>query len=286
MEFDKLWNYSKPDETEKKFREILPEIKASGDRSAYLQLLTQIARTLGLQRKFEDAHKLLDEAETQLTDDDPVSKIRYQLERGRTFNSSGKTEKAEELFLKAYELGLNSGEENLTVDAAHMMAIVKSGEQSLEWNETAMKLAENSSDPAAKKWLGSLYNNTGWTYFEMKDYEKALELFEKCKEWHKERNTGPGLFIARWSVSKTLRLLGRVDEALDIQNELLKEIEESKAEQDGYVYEELGECYLLIGKDEDAKKNFGIAYDLLSKDIWLAENEKERLQRLKELGGR
>ncbi|MBK8383677.1 MAG: hypothetical protein IPL16_17650 [Ignavibacteria bacterium] len=156
MEFDKLWNYSKPDETEKKFRELLPEIKASGDKSAYLQLLTQIARTLGLQRKFEDAHKLLDETETQLTDDDPVSKIRYQLERGRTFNSSGKTEKAEELFLKAYELGLNSGEENLTVDAAHMMAIVKSGEQSLEWNEAAMKLAENSSN---------LQQRNGWVRF-------------------------------------------------------------------------------------------------------------------------
>ena len=85
---------------------------------------------------------------------------------------------------------------------------------------------------------------------------------------------------------KTLRMLGRVDEALDIQNELLKEIEESKAEQDGYVYEELGECYLLKGNDADAKKNFGIAYDMLSKDIWLAENEKERLQRMKELGGR
>ena len=286
MEFDKLWNYSKPDETEKKFREILPEIKASGDKSAYLQLLTQIARTLGLQRKFDEAHKLLNETEPQLTDDDPVSQIRYLLERGRTFNSSREKEKAEGLFLKAYELGLKTGEDNLTVDAAHMMAIVKSGELSLEWNETAMKLAENSSEPEAKKWLGSLYNNTGWTYFDMKDYNKALELFEKCKEWHKERNTGEGFFIARWSVSKTLRLLGRVDEALDIQNELLKEIEESKAEQDGYVYEELGECYFLKGKDEDAKKNFGIAYDMLSKDIWLSENEKERLQRLKELGGR
>ena len=286
MEFDKLWNYNKPDETEKKFREILPGIKASGDKSAYLQLLTQIARTLGLQKKFDEAHKLLDETEAQLTDEDHVSQIRYLLERGRAFNSSGKTEKAEELFLKAYELGLRTAEENLTVDAAHMMAIVKSGEQSLEWNETAMKFAENSSEPAAKKWLGSLYNNTGWTYFEMKEYDKALELFEKCKEWHKERNTGPGLFIARWSVSKILRMLGRVDEALDIQNELLKEIEESKAEQDGYVYEELGECYFLKGRNEDAKKNFGIAYDMLSQDIWFAEDEKERLQRLKELGGR
>lgn len=187
MEFDKLWNYSKPDETEKKFREILPEIKASGDKSAYIQLLTQIARTLGLQRKFDEAHKLLNETEPQLTDDDPVSQIRYLLERGRTFNSSGEKEKAEGLFLKAYELGLKTGEDNLSVDAAHMMAIVKSGELSLDWNETAMKLAENSSEPAAKKWLGSLYNNTGWTYFEMKEYDKALELFEKCKEWHKER---------------------------------------------------------------------------------------------------
>ena len=28
-EFDKLWNYSKPDETEKKFRELLPQAEAS-----------------------------------------------------------------------------------------------------------------------------------------------------------------------------------------------------------------------------------------------------------------
>ncbi len=286
MEFDKLWDYNKPEETEKKFREILPEIESSGDRSAYLQLLTQIARTLGLQRKFDEAHKLLDETEPQLNDDDPVSQIRYMLERGRTFNSSGFTEKAEKLFLKAYKLGLRTGIYNYTVDAAHMMAIVKSGDQALRWNETAMMLAENSQVPEAKQWLGSLYNNTGWTYFEMKEYDKALELFEKCMEWHWERNTGQGYFIASWSVSKTLRMLGRVDEALYIQTELLKEIEAGKAEQDGYVYEELGECYFLKGNDEEAKKNFAAAYDMLSQDIWFAENEKERLQRLKELGGR
>ncbi len=53
--------------------------------------------------------------------------------------------------------------------------------------------------------------------------------------------------------------------------------------QDGYIYEELGECYLIKENKEASRKYFGLAYDLLSKDIWLAEYEKERLSRMKVL---
>ena len=55
--FDTLWNYSDPKGTEAKFRELIPQAKESGDTSYYAQLLTQIARAEGLQRKFEEAHK-------------------------------------------------------------------------------------------------------------------------------------------------------------------------------------------------------------------------------------
>ncbi|HMS64082.1 MAG TPA: tetratricopeptide repeat protein [Ignavibacteria bacterium] len=285
--FDKLWNYNKPDETEKKFREILSEVKDSGNRSAYLQLQTQIARTLGLQMKFDEAHKLLDEVESELSKDEiTTARVRYLLERGRAFNSSKQKEKAKEFFLKAFELGLKSGEENYTVDAAHMMAIVESGDESLKWNGKAIQQAEKSSDQNARKWLGSLYNNTGWTYFEMKDYEKALELFIKCREWHLESKNINGIFYSKWNVAKVLRMLGKIDEAMEIQNLLREEMETGKAEMDGYVYEELGECSLINGKDNEAKDYFGKAYDLLSKDIWMVEDEKERLQRIKELGGK
>lgn len=282
-EFDKLWNYNNPAETEKKFSEMLPAVKSSGDKDLYLQLLTQIARTKGLQMKFEEAHKLLDEVQGELDDKCKLSELRYYLERGRTYNSSNVKDKAKELFLQAFETGKQLKEDDYTVDAAHMMAIVESGNASLKWNETAMKIAEDSKEEETKRWLGSLYNNTGWTYFDMKDYNKALKVFEKCRQWHENNKTGQGLFIAKWSIAKTLRMLGMTDDAIDAQNELKIEIDEGKAEEDGYVYEELGECYLEKGNNSEAGKYFTKAYDLLSKDIWLAENEKERLNRIKEL---
>ena len=79
--------------------------------------------------------------------------------------------------------------------------------------------------------------------------------------------------------------MGKVDEALDMQMKLLNEITENKYDPDGYVYEEIGECLLAKEKKEDAKMYFKQAYELLSKDIWLQENEKKRLERLKNLGG-
>lgn len=284
LNFDKLWNYNKPDETEFKFSEILLKVKDSGDKSMYLQLLTQIARTQGLQMKFDKAHKTLDEVEKSLTDDLKVAEIRYLLERGRVYNSSNQKEKARNYFLKAYNKSLELREDFYAIDAAHMMGIVEAPDEALEWNEKALSLAEKSDDPRAKKWCGSLYNNMGWTYHDIKKYDKALNLFEKNVEWHTERKSEEELRIAKWCVAKTLRSMNKVEEALHAQNNLLKEIEENGIEGDGYVYEELAECNYLLGNKEEAKKYFALAYELLSKDIWLAENEKDRLERMKSLG--
>jgi hypothetical protein len=52
-DFDSLWDYSNPDQTEIKFREILLQIPENDP--VHLELLTQIARTQGLQRKFDEA---------------------------------------------------------------------------------------------------------------------------------------------------------------------------------------------------------------------------------------
>ena len=285
-DFDSLWNYNDPAATETKFREILPQIKESGNASEYLQLLTQIARTLGLRRMFEDSHKLLDEVEPQLNDSLPKARIRYLLERGRTFNSSGKISEASELFLQAFDLAVSAKEDDLAVDAAHMMGIVESGEKSVEWNEKAMEIAEASSDHKANKWLGSLYNNLGWTYFEMKQYERALDLFRKDAVWYEHNNVKNYVNVAHWSAAKTLRMMGKTEEALEEQLRLLELFRKGEADEDGYVYEELAECYLIKNNAVEAAKYAGLAYDILSKDIWMEANEKDRLNRLKDLGGR
>ena len=217
LDFDKLWDYNDPEKTEKKFREILPDLKDHKDfeyRSAYLQLLTQIARTLGLQMKFDEAHKLLDEIDPLIDDEFYVAKIRYLLERGRTFRSSKQVERSRDLFIKAYELAVKHNEDNLAVDAAHMMGIIEPFEEAQRWNELAMDIAEKSDDKKAKKWLGPLYNNTAWNYHDNNDFDEALKLFEKNVVWHTERNSKQELIIAKWSVARALRSLDKTDKKI------------------------------------------------------------------------
>lgn len=283
IEFDQLWNYNQPAETEKRFRELLTEAETSGDKSYHAQLLTQIARTQGLQRHFDSAHKTLDAVQAMLTDDLTTARIRYLLERGRVFNSSQKRDQARPLFLQAWELAQSVDEDGYAVDAAHMIAIVESApDQQLEWNLKALKLAESSNQPGAQKWLGSLYNNIGWTYHDSGEYEKALEIFQKALHWREQKGDAQTIFIARWCIGRTLRSLGRIDEALAVQRGLLKEIE-AGASSDGYVYEELGEL-LLLKNDPEAPRYFQLAYDQLAGDAWFAANESARLERLKTLG--
>ncbi|MBT4141251.1 MAG: hypothetical protein HOE48_25300, partial [Candidatus Latescibacteria bacterium] len=56
-DFDALWDYHNPENTEQLFLEILPVAQNDGDDDYLAQLLTQVARTQGLQRKFDVAHQ-------------------------------------------------------------------------------------------------------------------------------------------------------------------------------------------------------------------------------------
>ena len=276
-----LWDFSNPAGTETKFRELLPRTEPGS--SIRLELQTQIARTLGLQRKFDEAHTLLDEIKPALKTAPGVVEVRYLLERGRVFNSAGNPDAARPLFIRAWDVAREAGEDGLAVDAAHMVAIVEPPEQALEWNRKAIAFAEQSSDPTAKKWLGSLYNNTGWTYHDQGKYDLALDQFQKALAFFEKQGTPRPIGIAKWCVARTLRSLNRLDEALAAQQALLKEHEQAGST-DGYVFEELGECHLALGHADEATPFFARAYEELSKDEWFAKAEPQRLERLKRLG--
>lgn len=283
-DFDKLWHYNKPAETGVKFAEILDSMNADADIEYVLELKTQIARTLGLQQKFKEAHKMLDEVEGQLQDEYEVARIRYLLERGRTFRSSGEAETALPLFLEAWELGLSAGADFYAVDAAHMLGIASPQDQQLAWNEKAMKLAEESPDKRAQGWLGSLYNNIGWTYHDMKEYDKAMDVFVKALAWREAHEQVIETQIAKWCVARTHRSLGNIDKALEMQFALQAEMNAAGQAEDGYVAEEIAECLTIQGKTTEAAPYFMKAWKILSQDIWLKQNEGERLERLKRLG--
>ena len=90
--------------------------------------------------------------------------------------------------------------------------------------------------------------------------------------------------IARWSMAKMMRHLGRVEEALALQRELLESTERTGAEPDGYVFEEIGECLFALGRVDEAAPHFARAFELLKNDPWLRQDEPQRLERLKQLG--
>ena len=282
LDFDSLWNYDDPAATEQQFRQLLSKAESSGDISYHLQLLTQIARTQGLQRQFDSAHQTLDQVTELWTDDLQTVHVRCQLERGRVFNSSGKPDLARPFFMEAWELAQAIHEDSYAVDAAHMLAIVSSSEEQMQWNLKALALAESSTQPRANKWLGSLYNNIGWTYHDAKQYDEALAIFEKALRFRVQQGEQSSIRIAKWCVARTLRSLGRIQEALDQQLALLKE-HKTAGSSDGYVDEEIGECLLSLGRIDESHPYFAQAYDELSKDAWLVANETARLERLKNL---
>jgi tetratricopeptide (TPR) repeat protein len=282
---DALWDYDSPQATALKFRELLPVAERSGDKTYYAELLTQLARTQSLQRKFDEAHSVLDTAKQVMQGQNmPVAEIRYLLERGRTFNSAGEKEQAIPLFKEAYMKAVEHNEDFYAIDAAHMLGIAAKPQDQLYWNIKAMDLAEKTADTRAGKWLGSLYNNIGWTYHDLKDYAGALTFFEKLLAWRMDQKDERGAFIANWTIARTYRSLNRIDEALALQRELLDEIQRKGLDPSGYVFEELAECLLIRDRGTEAKAWFRKAYEILSKDIWLKANEGGRLERLRELG--
>ncbi|HEX5863325.1 MAG TPA: tetratricopeptide repeat protein [Casimicrobiaceae bacterium] len=279
---DRAWDFDRPAESEARFRAELA-VMPRGSAASH-ELTTQLARAQGLQREFDAAHATLDAVEKALAGQPERVAIRYLLERGRVFNSSRQPQKAVPLFEDALTLARTAGEDFLAIDAAHMLGIAAPAEQRLQWNLQAVAMTEKTGDVRSRRWLASLYNNIGWTYHERGDYASALAYFEKAVPAWEARGEPQSVRIARWSVARAYRSLGRYDEALAIQRQLALEGATTNAP-DGYVYEELGELLLAKGEPAAARPNFARAFELLGGDAGLKANEPERLERLRRLGG-
>jgi len=285
MEIDSLWNFGKPAETEQRFRALLETARGTESDAYVAELLTQIARTLGLQQKFDDAKVLLDEADAMITSDMTRARVRSLLERGRMLNSSNRQQEALPVFRESFDVAVANGHENFAVDAAHMLGIVEKGEDSIGWNEMAISIAEKATEAQAKLWLGSLYNNLGWTYFALQRYQDALDMFQRNEAFRRAQNNEYEVGVALWCIAKAKRFLGDVEESLRMQLDLLTRPANKDNSDEGFCQEEIGECLFLLGRAEESKPYFARAWELLQQDIWIKRDEPERLARLKSLGG-
>ena len=283
-DFDKLWNYGDPAATEQKFRELLPQARAANDPENLAQLLTQIARTQSLQANFPAAHETLDEVERMIAEHPlALARVRYLLERGRTFNgipggpSGGGPEKAMALFEEAYRVASELGEHRYAVDALHMIAIVEPDSKlQIEWNLKAIEYAERTNEAG---WLFTLYNNIGESYLQMQQYEEAYDYFSRLAKLQQEKRGGEDMYTVK-DKAKAARLAGRPAESLDLILPVLDNLLTKNAD-DGYIRQEYAEALYALGEPASAKPHFAKAYELLSQDAWAVQNEP--LERVKSL---
>lgn len=243
-----LWDYSKPELSEQRFREALRS--ASADDALVLQ--TQIARTYGLRKDFARARTVLASIADKAKTGSPEAQVRYFLELGRTYASAAHpadTQTVESkrlagsLYTQAFEVAQTAHLDYLAVDALHMMVCVDTEAKSqLDWNLKAVAYMESSPQLEAKKWEGSLRNNIGYAEHELGQYEKALTQFRLSLAAYEREANVQSVRIAYWMIAWTLRAQGEFQEAIDIQLRLEREWEQA-GDPDPYVFEELEHLY-------------------------------------------
>ena len=235
---DDLWDFADPVASEHRFREA----SAGPDGRA---ALTQVARALGLQARYDAAHAFLDEVDaggSPVPDEVEVA-VRSALERGRLHRTAGDTETARPFFQTAATTARDAGLERLHVDALHMIAMDLPPEQSITAHREALAVARGAGSAEARSWEASLLNNLGMAQQDAGDLPASLATFEEALAVCRRDGDDERVRVARWMVGWTLRLLGRRDEALAVQRALRAELDALGA-QDPYVD---GELDLLSG---------------------------------------
>jgi len=243
-----LWNFDDPAASEARFRAALADAK--GDDA--LVLRTQIARTLGLRKRFDEALRELDAIEPELAAAGIEPRVRAWLERGRTLRSSGQPLEGRPLFQRAFVTADAARLEDLAADALHMIALVEpSLDERIAWNRRTAEYARRASDVRAQGWQAPALNNIGNDLREAKRLDESLAAFREALAAYERIGRAGGIRIARWQVANVLRLLGRADEALAMQLALERDAAQAGAP-DPYVYDELALLHAARGEADKA----------------------------------
>jgi tetratricopeptide (TPR) repeat protein len=273
-----LWDFDDLDTSGKRLREQLDAETTDAGRA---EVLTQLARIEGLEDRFDAGDKLIDEA-AALAGDDKAARARIDLERGRLRRSGGDPDAARPLFGSAFDIATEAGQTFIAADAAHMAALVAGGREGfVDWTRQGVDIAE--ADAGARHWLGPLYNNLGWEYYEAGDYQEALNAFER-QVTAREQNGDPQavIEISRYAVGKALRALDRSAEAVPLLETAVAWARREGAP-DGWFHEELAEEYAAVGRDADAAEQARAAIPLLERDDPEFANDEGREARLRSL---
>lgn len=273
-----LWDFSDLDASEERLR---VQLGAEDTDEGRAEVVTQLARVEGLRDRFDEGERLLVEAES-LAGDSAVARARVDLERGRLRRSGGDPDAARPLFESAFATALDDRHYFIAADAAHMVALVAPGRDGfVEWTSRGIELAEQHE--AAAYWRGPLLNNLGWEQYQAGEYDTALETFERALDarTHEPENAEP-IALARYAVGKTLRALGRSEEAIPLLEQAVAWAD-GAGSPGGWLHEELAEEYAAVGRMGEAREQARVAIPVLEERDPSFADDESRAGRLRAL---
>lgn len=286
---DGFWQANNLPETEAQIRGQLPQPGTAEWSSKSLELLILLARVQGLRQDLPGARATLDQVGQLIAEGrgrpDSKTELRWLLEQGRILCLSMNPAKAHDVFVQVWNLATESGQSFFAIEAALLLSTIRPPKSQNEWLQKALKIADSSKDQEARQWLSQLLLLDGWRAFDGHQFEKALEGFERAIAQASTTSHEDRGFLLQWSKARTLRALGRVAEALAIQESLLAKMS-YLGRVNGHVYLEIAECKQILKAHDEAKTNFELAHAQLSADTWYSDNRSEELNRMKHLSKR
>jgi tetratricopeptide (TPR) repeat protein len=245
QEFD----YDDPKGTESRLSALSREAQAKGDIASLADILTQVARAQALQGHLEEAASTLDRA-AALSTEAVRPRVRLLIERGRLLRRQGHPQDARVSFEKAYETAAAAEQPGLAADAAHMLALMLPFEESRTWTDRGLVLAEQSSDPTVRHWVGVLMNNWGERLDEQGDHEGAALAFARALAARRLENDASVSRASEFALAVQLRKLGLAAQALAIQDRLQQEATSAKEPVGEILIEKVENLRALNRKNE------------------------------------
>lgn len=259
LDVAELWVTGDPAASETRMLAALET--AQGDDALIIR--TQIARTYVFRKDFRRAQEILRDVEAEVNSASPEAQARYWLELGRSYAShqqapGSQTDETRALARRAYEkavaIASKAGLDGLTVDALHMLPFAETElTAQLYWTQRALDLVLASDQPEAQRWEASIRSNLGEVYFDLAEYPQALKQFESSLTLRQRNGASYGAVRdATWHVARTLRMLGQLERALEIQQRLADEAYVAN-EQRRYIHDELSLLYAALDDAERAR---------------------------------
>ncbi|KAJ3413940.1 hypothetical protein HDV05_007308 [Chytridiales sp. JEL 0842] len=265
--------------------------RAQCHQSHFIEAMSSLNQALELSVKIESELDALESAPSSddLDDYDVMClfvnarkvRVAYLMQLGRLQHAQGNAEASVKQLRLAVQISrIEPRDEDLAsneIESMYLLALAESDvDEKVKRHQEAINIVERSEQKGIKSWSGDLENSLGWIYVDTERFDVGLECFEKAvkareeelkavvktekdaeKRKKKKVQCETKVRMAQWAVGYSLRSLGKLDEALEKQQAILAQLEDSTSGANAYaaIHQELALIYNAKAKAELAKRH-------------------------------